>query len=79
MKFNEEQENFRKVFSYRGYVSRVLQKSSENHKEDEGSKKKQECVPLLHILLGNNYLQSINYEKAIASYKKALELSPFET
>ena len=59
-----------KVFSYRGHVQRIIQKYFESNEPNEAEKT---CLPLLHILMGNNYLQSLNYENAIVSYKKSLE------
>ena len=67
--------NWHKVFSYRGYVNRITQK----YFKSKSTGLNEECSPLLYILQGNNYLQSLSYEKAIEVYQKALKLLPSKT
>jgi len=68
---DEGEETGYRIFSYRSHVQRIIKK----YFEASPSQADQECLPLLYTLLGNNYLQSLNYEKAIEAYEKAISLS----
>ena len=67
-KENTEFEYQQKHFSYRGHVQRIIDKYFKNQTTRQNS-----TLPLLQILLGNNYTQSRNYETAMVWYEKALE------